>query len=198
MPIRFGLDSDILGDLEAVADVLMTYSDLVPNDQALAELHAKFPRSEIVLIDRGLGDPTGKASVLDVETGAATIGDAPSWYDRKHAEGIRYLTIYSDRNNVAAISQAMGDRHYFRWVATLDGTVVINAFDPLHAPAVVQCLTAAMLGIHADGNLILEDGWHPQPTPGTYDVIRRDTNAVISHLAVAQSELHRMATALGG
>lgn len=193
--IRFMLDTDIAADLTGHAEILAFYSDLV-TDPATFEAH--YPHSTVLWIDRGLGDPNDKATIMDIETGALTIGDAPSLYDRWHAQGRKDITVYVNRDNMGAVSQAMGDRAHFQWIATLDGTLHIPSFNPLHTPAAIQFATAAMLGLHADGSLVLEDNWHGTPTNIVPAVIRRDINHVLSTLAGAQSELHRMATLIGG
>lgn len=161
MAIRVMLDSDIIDDLTGHVEWLATYSDLVHDETAFAELKARFPNSDIILIDRGLGDPTDRASVIDIETGAHTIDDLPGWVERKKAKGVRYLTGYCDRSNLPGVLAIV--RHgLWHWVATLDGTTFIHGWNPLHGPAVVQILGADKLDVHADLSLIMEDGWHPR------------------------------------
>ena len=161
--IRTMLDSDDLAALGHVTPLIATYADLFPTHNLLAGFLAAHPGQQAVFIDRALGDRLGIASVLDIEAGADGPAALPGWYDRQHGRGIRYLTAYSDRSTLPAVIQAGGRRHVYHWVATLDGTMVIAGFAPLAAPAVVQCLGEAQLGVHADLSLVLEDQWHPQP-----------------------------------
>ena len=163
--IRFMLDTDTPdADLPA-SHLFATYADLVPSTAAFGDLRARRPGSVIVLIDRGLGDPLGSASVCDIEPKAIW---PPSkfgpWFARKHAAGIEYLTAYCSRSDLSAVFAAGPfPGTVWHWVATLDGTAHVIGFTAGHAPAAVQCLSAAMLGYHADGSLVFEDGWHPQP-----------------------------------
>jgi len=155
-------DTDVLADLDPTFPLLATYSDLVPNP---GELRAKFPHSQIILIDRALDDPSGQASVRDVETHADSIAGCADWYDRKLAAGVKYLTMYHDRADTAAILANLAGRKAFHWIATLDGTLHITGFSPLRTPAAVQCLDAAHVGRHGDLSLVFEDAWHPAAAP---------------------------------
>ena len=162
--IRVMLDSDQLASLPSgMVPLLSTYSDLIPDLAALAALQRQHPGSEIILIDRGTGDPTGLASVADVEPGALTVAGLPAWFARKTAAKIDDLTVYSDRADLDAIDAVLkgtGHEGHWRWVATLDGTVDITGMPPLRRPAVVQILGSGQLGLHADLSLVLEPGWH--------------------------------------
>lgn len=195
MPIRFMLDTDVLDDLTPRAELLATYADLVTD---LAALQAKFPNSQIILIDRGLGDPTGQATIFDVEPGALTPEQAADGYDRQKAKGLRDLTVYCDRNTLPAVDQAMGDRVFYRWIATLDGTVAISGFTPLERPAAVQCFSAAMLGVHGDGSLVLDDDWHASVNVHNVAAVRMALSDAADKLTIAHDHIHRVAAAIGG
>lgn len=195
MAIRFMIDTDRLDKLTGHAELLATYADLVTN---FDELERQFPHSQMILIHRGLGDPTGKASVFDIEPGALSAEQAVQLYDEYHARGVKYLTAYHDRAQAAEVAAAFGTRKPYNWDATLDGTAFIRGFDPLHSPAVIQALSAAELDYHADGSLVFEDSWNPRPANMVPAIIRRDINLCISQLAGTQSELHRMAALIGG
>jgi len=159
--IRLMLDSDNLLDLPAgIAPLLATYSDLLPTHAALNQLADRHPDSEVILIDRGLGDPLGLASVADVETGSLSVSRIREWHSRKTAQHIQDITVYCSRDWLPAVEGALSGLAWFKWLATLDGTCALPGFTPLRAPAAVQCFSAAMLGIHADGSLVLEDQWH--------------------------------------
>lgn len=193
--IRFMLDSDKLDDLTGHAGILGTYSDLVTD---LPALRRRFPASEIVLFDRGLGDPTGEASIFDIEPGALTIDKAVQRFDEQHSRGIPFLTTYCDRTDVDAVRERFGFRDPWRMIATLDGTAHIGELRALHDPAVIQCLSAAELGMHGDGSLVFNDGWHPVPAPINRRTLRSDVVQAQTQAAILAGDLHRMAALLGG
>ncbi len=175
--IRLIFDSDQIGQLPRDA-MAATYSDLVPAMAELANYQAQFPHG-LVLIDRGLGDPTGAATVLDVESGAHRAGDAPGWYDRKRKAGHVSLTVYASRSTMPEVDAALGDtRHAWHWYATLDGTMHITGRQPGAGPAVVQFATAAMLGFHADCSVVWNDGWHPSRAPAILDSARAELGSL--------------------
>ena len=184
--IRTAFDSDVIGAVPQSADFVFLYSDAVPD---LAAAQAEFPRSTVLLIDRGLGDPGLRATLADVERFALTVADIPRWYDERHAAGRQYLTIYNSRDLLPAVIQALNGRPASHWVATLDGTVHIDGWPPLQGPALVQCLGEAQLGIHADFSLVLRDDWHPVPPS-------REPAAVYADLQTAQTWNQDVARAL--
>lgn len=194
MAIRGMLDTNELSALDGNFELLATYSDLV-ND--LPALEAKFPNSRIILIDRGLGDPSGKASVADIETGALSIADVPGWLDRKEAENIEFRTLYWFRSEFDQVKSAAGHRSFWSWAATLDGTAFVARWRALHGPAAIQILPSAKLDVHADLSLVFEDGWNPTRPSLNRAMLRREVNAAISSCASASSDLHRVASLIG-
>lgn len=194
MSIRFMLDTDDLTKLTGHAEILATYADLVTD---LTALQAKFPHSVVVLIDRGQGDPSGQASVFDVEPTLLTPEQAAKRYDEQHAKHVKYLTVYSDRNDVAAVDAAMGKRAFHRWIATLDGTAHIAGFSPLERPTAIQCFNAASLGYHADGSLVFNDTWHPTMNGVQIAAARDDFLRATQNITAALDDLHKLAAATG-
>lgn len=191
--IRVALDSDDLGSLFHPVDIIMTYSDLV-HDRVAFE--AEHKGKTVVYIDRKAGDPDGKASIVDVEPGCYAPFEVAAWYDHKAAAKVPYLTHYSDRNDLPAITAGIGGRHMWKWVATLDGTVGINGFVPLQAPDIVQCLPAAKVGIHADLSLVLSPSWHPASidaqvaaAQAAAAMVGRDINSAAAALASLRAHL---------
>lgn len=158
MTRRLALDTDTPLDLEPLGDMLLTYADLM-TAAALHKLQARWP--EVGLIDRGLGDPLDRASIIDVEIHAEGVAAVPRFLDRVQARDSQPGTTYCDRSQLAAVDAAAGGRRHWRWVATLDGTLVIPGLPPLRRPAAVQCFNSAMLGVHADGSVVLAAAWHP-------------------------------------
>lgn len=195
--IRFGEDSDVIDDLTGEASIVFVYSDQVPDHNAYLALVHRFPQSEVVLIDRGLGDPTGLASVIDVENGAWAPGEARAWCERKQAAGVKYVTVYVNRSNIATVQADLHGITVYWWVATLDGTCHIEGFTALAGPTLVQFATATMLGRNADGSLIFDHNWHPQPGNGHVKMALANIAAAegsirsgMSHMRAAQDALN--------
>ena len=155
--IRVMLDSDNPGVFPAGAPMVATYADLAT--PALRD-RLRAAHDTVIWIDRGNGDPLHLATIIDVEAGLHAPGDAPGWYDRQRQAGARNLTVYCTRNGLPAVNAAMGDRSFFRWVATLDGTLHIDGFSPLCGPAAVQFADAGHAGMHVDVSLVYNDSWH--------------------------------------
>lgn len=193
--IRTAIDSDDLTVFTYPADFILTYSDLVTDPAAFGAAH---PSAQVVYIDRGLGDPGGKASIADVETGALSPADVPGWLDRKAAAGVQYLTVYMNRANRAAVDAAAGNRRPFRWVATLDGTLAIAGLTPLRAPSLVQFAGEQQTGIHADLSLVFNPGWHPSPVPQDPAVIAAAVAAVTGDLVAISVRASAALTTLHG
>lgn len=158
--IRVALDSDRPADVPPIGDVLLTYADL-----ATPALHAHLAASwpDVAWIDRGLGDPMKLASITDAEPGALSAEAAAAKIRQWQQEHRPYVTAYADRSLMPQVIAQLGGIKPFRWYATLDGTAHIGGMPPGHQPALVQCLTAADLGIHADLSLVYEDNWRPDP-----------------------------------
>lgn len=116
----------------------------------------RFPGAEQVRINV-TGDPS-LGNALDVETGDATPGQAPRWYDARHAAGIRNLAVYCNRATLPAVNAAMGARPFYRWIATLDGTM-----RPGGNADAVQFAGAAAAGIAADISVVWTGSWHGPP-----------------------------------
>ena len=176
--IRAMLDTDHPVELGFTTGLLATYADLA--DAALIK-HLEGIHGQVLLIDRGMGDPLARATIIDVENGAHRPADAPVWYDRRHALGARYLTVYCSRSTLAEIGKEMGPRSYYRWVARLDGVATVPGFTPGQGPAAVQVMGSAALGFHADYSLVFQSGWNPAP---------RGQLAAADAKAVASAEAH--------
>lgn len=166
MYIRTALDSDNLDALvlaRGIAHFTLTYADLFDTEKELQAFTAEVG-NRVVLIDRALGDPLGRASIADDESFAITDGQLARWYDQREEAGTKFITVYTDRDNLAAADAALGARGHWRWVATLDGTAWLNlpGYRALRRPGLIQCLSSAMTGLPADLSLVLSSGWHPE------------------------------------
>jgi hypothetical protein len=179
-------------DAIPVNAIAATYSDLVPNLGALAAMRSRFPLG-LVLIDRH-GDPTGQASVLDVEGSLHSVADAAGWFDTQEAAGVPFLTVYGNRSTYPSINTAMGDRNFYRWITTLDGTMYIGGYRPGKRPALVQFAGETQLGFHCDCSVIWADGWHPefppvpQNWPGVQPVLD-EMDDLAAHLVSVRNEI---------
>lgn len=157
--IRLACDSD---DLSALVhtDVVLTYSDLIKTDAEHQALKARFAGSVVELIDRGLGDPTGRATVLDVERGARTPADCPGWFDKQHAAGLSWLTVYHSLDRFSDVDTAMGHRSgWWRWIAMWGHGLVV----PGRPTVMLQFTDGARIGARVDLSAVHNDAWHPQP-----------------------------------
>jgi len=187
------LDTDDLSKLTDTVPLLATYSDLVPDP---AKLRATLPGAQLILIDRHIGDPSGEASVLDIEPGADSVAELPGWLERKRAAGVEFLTSYSDRDTLPAID-ALGDKgKCFRWVATLDGTSHIAGYTPLVSPAAIQTTGSTALDYHADLSLVFDGRWHPQPEGQHLKMARELARMLVQGAKAETSEVQRLARTL--
>jgi hypothetical protein len=153
--VRIMFDSDnpdVLAGLhhENGGGLVATYADLVTPGWAAQFGH------DLLVIDRGTGDPHHLATAGDFERGALTVADAPAWWDSHHDRGD--LTVYADRSTMPALIRALGPhRPAYRWWATLDGTMRI----PQNPHAMVQFADPARTGFHADATIIYNPRWRP-------------------------------------
>jgi hypothetical protein len=184
--IRTALDSDQLDAFTPNVDFILTYSDLITDPRAF---EAEHPGQQVRYIDRGLGDPDLKATIIDIERGAMTPAQLPAWYDERERLGRPYLTMYVNRSNLAAADAALQGRSINRWIATLDGTLHIDGFQPMHWPALVQFAGAAAIGIHADLSLVLSDGWNPSPVRQARAIAMNAIDAAMRSIKAAESQL---------
>jgi hypothetical protein len=153
--IRLACDSDRLASL-VETNVVLTYSDLVPGTAALRDLEHRFPLSEIGLIARGLGDPTGAATIADVEAGTLSLAQAGDWLIAKRAQGWSCLTFYGSQTTLANLAQMVGPHGWWRWFARW-GTVLKV---PGHPDAMLQFDNDP--DEHVDWTLIRNPHWHPR------------------------------------
>lgn len=191
--IRTALDSDQLDALNQPVDFVITYSDLVHDAAAFEELHKG---KQVVYIDRKNGDPGNKATIIDVEPGCYAPHEIPAWYDHKAAAKLPYLTHYSDRSDLPSVHAAIGSRHMWRWVATLDGTLAIPGFVPLQGPDLVQLIGADRVGVHADFSLVLSPSWRPAPMTANKVAATNAASAIGVHVNAVQGHLHTLETNL--
>jgi len=162
MSFRIMFDSVDPTQIPAHAELVAGYID-GPKSQWPDAAWTMFPKAELVRINV-TGDPSHGGDVLDVERFDASPADAPVWFDARTKAGAGGLTIYCNRDTLPAVHEAMGKRSYFRWIATLDGTLFIDGYPPLEGPAVVQFAGAGAAGRNVDVSLVMSDYFHPAPS----------------------------------
>src|SRR6266702_3604286 len=133
--IRLACDSDRLSSL-VETPVVLTYSDLIPSIGVLDSLERRFPSSEIGLIDRGLGDPTGQATIANVEARSKTPAEMPGWLAAKTAQGWSCLTVYGKADIIAVVEHTAGvhAHGWWRWFARWGSVLEV----PGHPAAMLQ------------------------------------------------------------
>lgn len=157
MPLRFACDSDNLADLVGT-DVVLTYSDLVKTADELQALERRFPGSEIGLFDRGLGDPTGQATIIDVERGARSAADVPHFLQEKTGQGWANPTVYLLPSSLGDVERAAGGAGWWRMFASFGAGLSV----PGHPLAMVQFIDSTRIGAHIDLTVIHNPHWHPR------------------------------------
>lgn len=152
--MRFMVDS-------VVPDVLPTNLGLIggyingAHSQWPGHAWSRFPHSRHVRINV-LGTLT-RGNCLDVERFDATPADAPKWYDSVTWCPKTDLAVYCNRSNVGSVIQAMGNRPWHLWLATLDGSMP-TTIDGKVVTA-VQFLGAKQLGMNIDLSAVFDDKW---------------------------------------
>lgn len=128
------------------------------------------------------GDPGHGGDMLDVETGDASPGAIPAWFDAQLAKGTRNLGVYSNRDNFAACTAALGTRRAARWLATLAGPI-LHTFDGIPIDA-CQCFGESLTGAHYDLSIVFNDSWH---AGGDVDISSADA-AHLAHLVTSAQQ----------
>lgn len=130
------------------------------------------------------GIPEHGGDMIDVENGDATPAAIPAWFDFQLARGARNLGVYSDRNQFAECTNAIGTRRAARWLATLDGPIV-HTFDGIPIDA-CQAFGAALTGGAYDLSVVFNEAWH---AGGDADLSSADTAQLAHLVTVAQTDL---------
>lgn len=180
MPARLLVDSTNPADLPRWAEIQAFYIDgrYAATAQQIASWHG--PK---VLINV-TGIPEHGGDMLDVETGDATPAAIPAWYDFQLAKGTRNLGVYSNRDNFAECTNALGTRRAARWLATLAGPI-LHTFDGLPIDA-CQAFGESITGGHYDLSVVFNDAWH---AGGDVDLSSADAAHLAHLVTVAQTDL---------
>lgn len=194
--IRLACDSDDLGALIETS-VILTYADLITDTDTRQQLRARFPRSRLLFMDRGLGDPLKLATVWDVERGALTPDEVPERFDTAQAAGRQYLTGYVSLDRLPRLVEVMAGRPWWKWVALWGGGLEV----PGHPFAMMQFASGKMLGAGVDLSVIRDDTWHPDvlTAPGpAIEMAHSYLRGVASQLDGARADLAETIDGLRG
>lgn len=179
--VMFDSDTpDLLLKVSAPGQRLATYTDL------LTPAFITAAGDRLVGIDRGHGDPHGKAVVVDIERGLYTPQSGAQRIRELVAAGGRQVTAYCNRSNYAAVDQALGGLHVHHWVSTLDGTLVPAG----EHEVAVQFAGAAQLGFHADISIVWNDQWL---TP-TLPTVPKVPAGIVNAAADVLNSMHALAS----
>ena len=128
---------------------------------------ARFPTIPHLVLDVNGGDPA--ADGLDIETGDATIKQAPVWTRQHNAiPGAYPAILYTSRDNLTPLfntllAAGLHVVHDFRlFIATLDGTKTVADMTGVWG---IQFASAAMTGGHYDETIVYDDAWKAPATP---------------------------------
>jgi hypothetical protein len=136
---------------------------------------ARFPDAGHVTIDVNGHAPT--ADVLDVESGDASVSQAPSWAKLHNRASSFPAVIYCSRDILTPLFNAMDANglrigHDFKiWIATLDGTRTVADMTGVVA---VQYAGELGTGGHYDESIVYDDTWKPvnsAPTPPAHTIV---------------------------
>lgn len=187
MTARLLTDSTTPAGMPRWADMQAFYVDgqFAATAQQIASWHG--PKVLITVT----GNPSSDSDMIDVETGDATPDAIPAWYDARHALGVRNLGVYSNRDQFAACTAALGTRRAARWLATLGGPI-LHTFDGVPIDA-CQAFGSTLTGGDYDLSIVFNEAWH---AGGDADISSADA-AHLAHLAtVAQTNLAALQRAI--
>jgi len=160
MPSWVGFDTTTPQVLPSAAFVMAYYNGAYA--WPAAQL-ARFPAHAMIDV---LGHAWSACSILQIDGTAADVARltaaAPGWIRARNTHvAADTATIYCNRSQLPAVQQACHGLSYWVWLATLDGTVCLDALpSPGGQLAAVQGWTASMLGFHADASCILSESWY--------------------------------------
>jgi hypothetical protein len=121
------------------------------------EAWRKFPNAAHVRISVIPPGDSAAAGVLDVESGAASVDDAPGFIRARRSRK-EPAVIYVERSLVADIRKACGELDYGLWVA--DWTGKPHKLADMHRVVAVQWSGGA--DVPYDISEVFARGWHPQ------------------------------------
>jgi hypothetical protein len=156
MTYRLMADKDAVTGFPATP-LIGTYSDLIPTRAAYNDLAARNPGAAIVLYDRGLGDPTGLASIADCEEGAMTVEQLRPWCERKRNALVPDVTVYHDREITPQVDAALAGLHIWRGIASFGDLAITHP-----GLAYIQFAPDTSLSTGYDLSVVVEDTWHRQ------------------------------------
>jgi hypothetical protein len=139
------------------ADALMVahYPYAFPAD--LSRFKWAVDHKQVVTIDNRGDHPD--CHVLDIESGAATIADAPGWLDAHQREKNFAGTLYCSIGNIQDVADAVGSRPHHWWIPQ-PAVPFGGEFNPHGYPGAVACQFYWGKGTF-DASLVTDDTWMP-------------------------------------
>jgi hypothetical protein len=168
MTNRTMYDSTTIQDVPADAEMVAYYPHAFPpSEETLKRFN---PEKTVLLRIDNRGSNPKDCGILDVESGAATVADAPVWAKERHAAGFK-VTLYCNRDTLPALEKVMAavvpDIPWFLWIADPTGTP--HTWE--HERVVATQWGWPGKGYpndqehHYDTSLVTNDEWHAQPAP---------------------------------
>jgi hypothetical protein len=159
MTDRTMYDSTSLDAIPADAEIVAFYPFAFPGDIS------RFEKAVFVRIDND-GEHPAECSVLDVETGAASVADAPLWLEAREESGAPRGTLYCNLTTLPVLLKAVKGQKFDLWIANPTGEQ--HKYDAGDAVNVVATQWA-WPGIGSDGHYdisyVTDDNWHPSKEP---------------------------------
>lgn len=168
MTNRTMYDSTTIESVPADAEMLAYYPyAFPPSEEAMKRFD--WDKTVGIRIDNRGSNPHD-CGILDVESGAATVADAPVWAKARKAAGYA-VTLYCNRDTLPALDKVMAavapEVDWYLWIADPTGTE--HTYD--HPRVVATQWGWPGKGYpndqdhHYDTSLVINSDWHPQPVP---------------------------------
>jgi hypothetical protein len=170
---RTMFDSTTIQDIPADAQMVCYYPHDPEFDPTTAQLDRFNPENTVLLKIDNDGNFPKDCQILDVETGAATLADAPKWLQDYDASP--RATFYCNASTLPALVRVIKavapnpSHEYVFWVAEWDGKADEYSYEGI--TVVAKQYAAPGYGVPNDGNhnydlsVVWDDSWHPQPAP---------------------------------
>ena len=133
-----------------------------------ADAWDQWPHAAKVRVSNVMPHDIRHCSVADVETGALTIADAPSFVRQRNAFRPGTASIYCSEATLPFVGKACAGLDYWVWVAWWNGYPSLAEVQGLRASlrpgvklAAIQYRNDAAADV--DLSAVFEPGWHPKP-----------------------------------
>ncbi len=180
---RIGRDSTIAADipLNGLA-VAFGYANGASSAWGAAD-HLRFDQAGIPIAWIDVIGDRPDVDILDIETGDASVSDAPGWVQQHNARHAGYPAIlYCNRSTLTPLFNTLTAaglvvvRDFRLWIATLDG---VQRVADMTGVTAVQYKGEALTGGHYDESVIYDDSWKAR-TPAAPHLVRVTATASFS------------------